>query len=149
MGFMEEIRPYPMTYFYSKTNEMRQFLYFFFLTSTLHVGGLVEECLMSLWSRRLNLLSSFFSARFVFSTFDQFDLRPDVQNLLFLSRGVPVDIKFVTKATLIQTCMCACIYIYSLLWRCGPTRAMASSFLRFRDHTRRLITVGRTPLDEW
>jgi hypothetical protein len=33
-------------------------------------------------------------------------------------------------------------------WRCGPTRAMASSFLRFLDHTRH-ITVGRTPLDEW
>ena len=35
------------------------------------------------------------------------------------------------------------------LWRCGPTRAMASSFLRFLDHTQRRITVGRTPLDEW
>ena len=34
-------------------------------------------------------------------------------------------------------------------WRCGPTRAMASSFLRFLDHTQRRITVGRTPLDEW
>ena len=35
------------------------------------------------------------------------------------------------------------------LWRCGPTRAMASSFLRFLDHTRRRTAVGRTPLDEW
>jgi len=35
------------------------------------------------------------------------------------------------------------------LWRCGPTRAMASSFLRFLDHTQRRITVGRTLLDEW
>jgi len=34
-------------------------------------------------------------------------------------------------------------------WRCGPTRAMASSFLRFLDHTQRRITVGRTPLNEW
>jgi hypothetical protein len=34
-------------------------------------------------------------------------------------------------------------------WRYGPTRAMASSFLRFLDHTQRRITVGRTPLDEW
>jgi len=33
------------------------------------------------------------------------------------------------------------------LWRCGPTRAMASSFLRFLDHTQRPTTVGRTPLD--
>jgi len=35
------------------------------------------------------------------------------------------------------------------LWRCGPTRAMTSSFLRFLDHTQWSITVGRTPLDEW
>jgi len=26
---------------------------------------------------------------------------------------------------------------------------MASSFLRFLDHTQRRTTVGRTPLDEW
>ena len=57
--------------------------------------------------------------------------------------------------------MCLCvvipyiyiIYIYYLLyyflWRCSPTRAMASSFLRFLDHTQRRTTVGRTPLDEW
>jgi len=36
-----------------------------------------------------------------------------------------------------------------LLWRCNPTRVMASSFLRFLDHTQRRTTVGRTPLDEW
>ena len=34
-------------------------------------------------------------------------------------------------------------------WRCSLTRAMASSFTRFLDHTQRRITVGRTPLDEW
>ena len=34
------------------------------------------------------------------------------------------------------------------LWRCGPNRAMASSFLRLLDHTQRRTTVGRTPLDE-
>jgi hypothetical protein len=34
------------------------------------------------------------------------------------------------------------------LWRCGPTRARASSFLRFLDHTQRRTTVRRTPLDE-
>jgi len=38
---------------------------------------------------------------------------------------------------------------FSFLWRCCPTRAMASSFLRFLDHTQRRTTVGRTPLDEW
>ena len=35
------------------------------------------------------------------------------------------------------------------MWRCGPTRAMSSSFLRFLDHTQRRTTVGRTPLGEW
>ena len=39
-----------------------------------------------------------------------------------------------------------CIFF---LWLCDPTRVMASSFLRFLDHTQRLTTVGRTPLDEW
>ena len=34
------------------------------------------------------------------------------------------------------------------LWRCDATRVMASSFLRFLDHTRH-TTVGRTPLHEW
>jgi len=32
-------------------------------------------------------------------------------------------------------------------WRCGPTRAMASSLLRFLYHTQRRTTLGRTPLD--
>jgi len=41
------------------------------------------------------------------------------------------------------------ISLFCFLWRCGPTRAMASSFLRFLDHTQRRITVGRTPLYEW
>ena len=35
------------------------------------------------------------------------------------------------------------------LWRCGPRRALASSFFRFLDYTQRRITAGRTPLDEW
>ena len=38
---------------------------------------------------------------------------------------------------------------FCFLWRCAPIRAMASSFLRFLDHTQQRITVGRTPLDEW
>jgi hypothetical protein len=33
--------------------------------------------------------------------------------------------------------------------RCDPARVMASSFLRFLDHTQRRSTVARTPLDEW
>jgi len=39
--------------------------------------------------------------------------------------------------------------VFFLLWCCDPTRVMASSFLRFVDHTQRRTTVGRTPLDEW
>jgi len=39
--------------------------------------------------------------------------------------------------------------VTSFLWRCDPTRVMASSFLRFLDHTQRRTTVGRTPLDKW
>ena len=42
-----------------------------------------------------------------------------------------------------------CLFLFCFLWRCSPTRAMASSILRFLDHTQRRITVGRTPLDEW
>jgi hypothetical protein len=38
---------------------------------------------------------------------------------------------------------------FFLLWRCDPTRVMASSFLRFLDHTQLRSTVGRTPLKEW
>ena len=38
---------------------------------------------------------------------------------------------------------------FSMLWRCDPTRVMASSFLRFVDQTQRRSTVGSTPLDEW
>jgi hypothetical protein len=33
-------------------------------------------------------------------------------------------------------------------WRCDPTQAMASSLLKFLDHTQRRTTVDRTPLDE-
>ena len=35
---------------------------------------------------------------------------------------------------------------FPFLWRWGPTRAMASSILRFLNHTQRRITVGSTPL---
>ena len=44
---------------------------------------------------------------------------------------------------------CRMFCFVCFLWRCSPTRAVASSFLRFLDHTQRRITVGRTPLDEW
>jgi len=41
------------------------------------------------------------------------------------------------------------ILLIFFLWRCNPTRVMASSFFTFLDHTQRRTTVGRTPLDEW
>ena len=39
--------------------------------------------------------------------------------------------------------------LFRFLWRCEPTRAMASSFTGFLDHTPRRTTFGRTPLYEW
>ena len=40
-------------------------------------------------------------------------------------------------------------WFFFSLWRCGPTRAMSFSILRFLDHTQRRTIVSRTPLDEW
>jgi hypothetical protein len=40
------------------------------------------------------------------------------------------------------------LYFIYFLWLCSPSRAMASLFTRFLDHTQRRATVGRTPLDE-
>ena len=57
-----------------------------------------------------------------------------------------------------HTHVCVCVYfiLYSTilhfflpLWRCGPTQSMASSFLRFLDHTQWHTTVSKTPLDAW
>ena len=58
------------------------------------------------------------------------------QPFLRQSSGMPIQKKLITE-------------VFFLLWRCDPTRVMASSFLRFLDHTKRRTTVGRTPLDEW
>jgi hypothetical protein len=44
--------------------------------------------------------------------------------------------------------MCT-FFFFFLLWRCDATWVMASSFLRFLDHTQRRPTVGRAPLEEW
>ena len=63
---------------------------------------------------------------------------------------------WVSKWVRVNVCVCMCVYVtllfvylHFLLWRYCPTRAMASSFTRFLDHTQRHTTVGRTPLDEW
>jgi len=48
-----------------------------------------------------------------------------------------------------RPCSATITKLFFLLWHCDPTRVMASSFLRFLDHTQRRTTVGRTPLDVW
>jgi len=48
-----------------------------------------------------------------------------------------------------QCSKCNTLLVFFFLWRCDLTRVMASSFLRFLEHTQRRTTVGRTPLDEW
>ena len=51
-----------------------------------------------------------------------------------------------TKAT--EFSFSLVLWIYIFFWRCDPTRAMASSLLRFLYHTQRRTTLGRTLLDE-
>ena len=43
------------------------------------------------------------------------------------------------------------LWIHCFFWGggCDPMRVMASSYLRFLDHTQWRTTVGRTPLDKW
>jgi hypothetical protein len=46
-------------------------------------------------------------------------------------------------------CVCAvCVCVCVCVWRCGPIRARASTFLTLLNHTKRRTTVGRTP-EEW
>jgi hypothetical protein len=52
-----------------------------------------------------------------------------------------------SRKKLLKTSQSILNRVFFLLWRCDPTRVMASSFLRFLNHTRR-TAVGRTPLDE-
>jgi len=64
------------------------------------------------------------------------------------------------KWSTISNCECSSVHVMQMviystlllllfLWRCGPTRAKASSFLTFLYHTQRRNTFGRTPLDKW
>ena len=64
-------------------------------------------------------------------------------------RQIPGDYILFDGAQILSTITTLLPPPFFFLWRCGPTRAMASSFFRFLDHTQRRITVGRTPLDEW
>jgi len=66
------------------------------------------------------------------------------------SSQIIITLRVLTKIRNVrQTQKYYCLFCFCFLWRCGPMRAMASSFLRFLDHIQRRITVGRTPLDEW
>jgi hypothetical protein len=58
-------------------------------------------------------------------------------------------IKFLVRSKL--KCAANAYYEYFIyfLWLWSPARAMAYSFTRFRDDTKRRTTVGRNPLDEW
>jgi hypothetical protein len=54
------------------------------------------------------------------------------------------------KYILIKFCIIIIIIIIIILLAfTAHLRVLASSFLRFRDHTQGQSTVGRTPLDEW
>jgi hypothetical protein len=44
--------------------------------------------------------------------------------------------------------LCYSLFLFYFIGLCSPARAMASSFTRFLDHTRR-ATIRRTHLDEW
>ena len=55
-------------------------------------------------------------------------------------------LKIWTVGSILLRDVCINLFV-CFLWRCDPTRAMAS-FLRFLDHTQRRITIGMTPLDE-
>ena len=77
------------------------------------------------------------------------NLDPFSCNLLLCSLPTPVD---TASLNLLRNkahyTVYVCVYIYFFLWCCGPTRVMASSFLKFIDHTRQHTKVSRTPPDE-
>ena len=61
-------------------------------------------------------------------------------------------VTYVTKTDKFTVHLCSVLCIMLLLFVYGataPSGAMAPSFTRFLDHTKRRTTVGRTPLDEW
>ena len=70
-------------------------------------------------------------------------------DFFFVADVVPLLVCLIDQRKIVHA---ACFHyitcIFYFLWRCGPTRARASSFLRFLDHTQRRATFGRTPLYE-
>ena len=85
-------------------------------------------------------------------------LQPQQQSAKFIEISTHYDCRDVCKWQVIimfsyiyvpchcVTCLVFCLFVFwfdSLQW------AMASSFMKFRDHTQRRTMVGRTPLDEW
>ena len=69
--------------------------------------------------------------------------------VIIFHRAVKWSRKCILWRELVCLQLITCWYIIYILWRCGPTRTMASSFVRFLHHTQRRITVGRTSLVEW
>ena len=86
----------------------------------------------SFWSHSTLTCSIWFSEKWLF---------PNAGLNAFYDRG---RVRLQGDTKLIFRCI-----IFLLLWRCDPTRVMASSFLTFLDHTQRRTTVGRAPMDEW
>ena len=65
-------------------------------------------------------------------------------------RDIPDLLRSFYKAFLPRSHSVLCVWHpYFFIWRCGPKKAMPSSFLRFLDHTQRRSRVCSTPLYEW
>jgi hypothetical protein len=71
------------------------------------------------------------------------------------SSGPTRTIKETTEYCTEWRCVClfVCVFVWFIvclfLWLCSPARVMPPRHKRFRDHTQRRATVGRTHLDEW
>jgi len=61
------------------------------------------------------------------------------KNTIFFSKSYSFNTKFHFMLRALES-------MISFLWRCDPTRVMASPFTRFLDHTQRRTAVGRTLL---
>jgi hypothetical protein len=62
--------------------------------------------------------------------------------------GVDRAANVTAECTILKYIAILCIWLVIVLWRCNPTRIVASSFTTFLDHKKRRTTVSRTPLDE-
>ena len=95
-----------------------------------------------------NNISCFFNEKIIAKK--RFNV-PFTRTLLVLLRFFRNIILSLVNKQIIQFRNCLFLlshYSHIPVWRCGPTPAMASSFLRFLDHTHRRNTFGRIPPDE-